>query len=173
MFSDDGLKIFDKKSGDKNTSISLGHKVGIKLLKQSEKNIKKKMNIILTRPLIDTENLMQELFNLGHKIMHIPTLKIHQNASLENINIEDYIVFVLQVLMLLEILKQTMRKKILFVFVWDRLLKKLLDHSGFTKTISASGNVHALKKFNYEFIDLNEKSKIAYICGDQIFLRTR
>ena len=34
------------------------------------------MNIILTRPLNDTENLMQELFSLGHKIMHVPTLKI-------------------------------------------------------------------------------------------------
>ena len=39
------------------------------------------MNIILTRPLNDTENLMQELFNLGHKIMHIPTLKI-TNANI-------------------------------------------------------------------------------------------
>ena len=47
------------------------------------------MNIILTRPLNDTENLMQELFSLGHKIMHIPTLKI-KNANLEKINIEDY-----------------------------------------------------------------------------------
>ena len=34
------------------------------------------MNIILTRPLIDTENLMTELLKLGHNIIHIPTLKI-------------------------------------------------------------------------------------------------
>ena len=47
------------------------------------------MNIILTRPLNDTENLMQELFSLGHKIMHIPTLKI-KKANKEKINIEDY-----------------------------------------------------------------------------------
>ena len=47
------------------------------------------MNIILTRPLNDIENLMQDLFNLGHKIMHIPTLKI-KNANLETINIENY-----------------------------------------------------------------------------------
>ena len=47
------------------------------------------MNIILTRPLNDTENLMQDLFNLGHKIMHIPTLKI-SNAYLNPIEIKDY-----------------------------------------------------------------------------------
>ena len=58
-------------------------------MKKSEGNYKKKMNIILTRPLNDIENLMQDLFNLGHKIMHIPTLKI-KNANLETINIENY-----------------------------------------------------------------------------------
>ena len=34
------------------------------------------MNILITRPLIDTEDLMGKLFSLGHKIIHVPTLKI-------------------------------------------------------------------------------------------------
>ena len=34
------------------------------------------MNILITRPLIDSENLMEKLFSMGHKILHIPTLKI-------------------------------------------------------------------------------------------------
>ena len=34
------------------------------------------MNILITRPLIDSEDLMGKLFSLGHKIVHIPTLKI-------------------------------------------------------------------------------------------------
>ena len=34
------------------------------------------MNILITRPLIDSEDLMGKLFSLGHKIIHIPTLKI-------------------------------------------------------------------------------------------------
>ena len=33
------------------------------------------MNIIITRPLIDSEDLMGKLFSLGHKIIHVPTLK--------------------------------------------------------------------------------------------------
>ena len=34
------------------------------------------MNILLTRPLIDAEDLMGKFFSLGHKIIHFPTLKI-------------------------------------------------------------------------------------------------
>ena len=34
------------------------------------------MNILITRPLIDAEDLMGKFFSLGHKIIHIPTLKI-------------------------------------------------------------------------------------------------
>ena len=51
------------------------------------------MNIILTRPLNDTENLMQELFSLGHKIMHIPTLKI-SNSYLDPIEIKNFNAFI-------------------------------------------------------------------------------
>ena len=34
------------------------------------------MNILITRPLIDAEDLMEKFFNFGHKIIHLPTLKI-------------------------------------------------------------------------------------------------
>ena len=34
------------------------------------------MNILITRPLIDAEDIMSKLFSLGHKIIHLPTLKI-------------------------------------------------------------------------------------------------
>ena len=34
------------------------------------------MNILTTRPLIENEDLMAKLFSLGHKIIHVPTLKI-------------------------------------------------------------------------------------------------
>ena len=51
------------------------------------------MNIIITRPLIDTENLMKDFFHLGHKIMHIPTLKI-SNAYLDPIETKNFNAFI-------------------------------------------------------------------------------
>ena len=34
------------------------------------------MNILITRPLIESEDLMGKLFSLGHKITYMPTLRI-------------------------------------------------------------------------------------------------
>ena len=48
------------------------------------------MNIIITRPLIDSEDLMGKLFSLGHKIIHVPTLKISK-AKLDPIDSEKYL----------------------------------------------------------------------------------
>ena len=45
------------------------------------------MNILITRPLIDTEDLMGKLFSLGHRIIHVPNLKI-SSAELNAINPE-------------------------------------------------------------------------------------
>ena len=47
------------------------------------------MNILITRPLIDTEDLMGKLFSLGHKIIHVPTLKI-SSVKLSTFNSEKY-----------------------------------------------------------------------------------
>ena len=46
------------------------------------------MNIILTRPLLDTEDLMSKLLSMGHKIIHVPTLKISK-AQNEILNLEN------------------------------------------------------------------------------------
>ena len=51
------------------------------------------MNILITRPLIDAEDLMGKMFSLGHKIIHLPTLKILP-AKLKPINSEFYNAFV-------------------------------------------------------------------------------
>ena len=47
------------------------------------------MNILITRPLIDSEDLMGKLFSLGHKIIHVPTLKI-SSIKKEFIDISQY-----------------------------------------------------------------------------------
>ena len=47
------------------------------------------MNILITRPLIDAEDLMGKLFSLGHKIIHIPTLKI-SSIKIEPIDANKY-----------------------------------------------------------------------------------
>ena len=125
------------------------------------------MNIILTRPLNDTENLMQELFSLGHKIMHVPTLKI-KKANIEKINIEDYNALVFTSSNAVWNLNINGEKKNIKCFCVGSVTEKIARLSGFTKTISASGNVNALKNLIINSDQINEKSKIAYFCGDNI-----
>ena len=47
------------------------------------------MNIIITRPLIDAEDLMMNFFKSGHKVVHMPTLSI-TSANMEPINTKEY-----------------------------------------------------------------------------------
>ena len=60
------------------------------------------MNILITRPLIDSEDLMGKLFSLGHKIIHIPTLKISA-VNTSPVDAKNMMHLFLQALMLLEI----------------------------------------------------------------------
>ena len=127
------------------------------------------MNIILTRPLNDIENLMQDLFNLGHKIMHIPTLKI-KNANLETINIENYNALIFTSSNAVKNLNVKGEKKNIKCFCVGSVTEKIARLSGFTNTISASGNVNALKNLIVNSKELKKSDDLAYICGDQITL---
>ena len=127
------------------------------------------MNIILTRPLNDTENLMQELFKLGHKIMHIPTLKI-SSANLNPIEINKFKALVFTSSNAVRNLKVKDNKKDIICFCVGSITEKIARANGFTKTISASGNVNALKNLILNSKELKKNDKLAYICGDQITL---
>ncbi len=127
------------------------------------------MNIILTRPLNDTENLMNELFNLGHKIMHVPTLKI-TSANIEPLNIKNYNALVFTSSNAVKNLQVIGEKKNIRCFCVGSVTEKVARLSGFSNTISASGNVNALKNLMLSSKELKKNDKLAYICGDQITL---
>ena len=127
------------------------------------------MNIILTRPLNDTENLMQELFSLGHKIMHVPTLKI-RSANLEKINLENYNALIFTSSNAVKNLSVMGEKKNIKCFCVGSVTEKIARLNGFAKTISASGNVNALKNLIINSKELKKSNSLAYICGDQITL---
>ena len=125
------------------------------------------MNIILTRPLNDTENLMRELFNLGHKIMHIPTLKI-SSAKLEPIKIKNYKALIFTSSNAVKNLKIEGDKKDIKCFCVGSITEKIARQKGYNNTLSAGGTVNALKNLIINSHLINEKSKIAYFCGDNI-----
>ena len=127
------------------------------------------MNIILTRPLNDIENLMSELFSLGHKIMHIPTLKI-VNTNLDPISICNYKALIFTSSNAVRNIKIKEKRKNIKCFCVGSITEKIARTSGFTETISASGNINALKNLIINSKEIKKNDKLAYICGDQITL---
>ena len=125
------------------------------------------MNILITRPLIDIEDLMGKLFSLGHKIIHVPTLKI-SSARLSPINPEKYNAFIFTSANAIRNLKLSKVDSKKLCFCVGSITEKIVRQQGFVNTISAGGTVNALKNIIINSENLDKKKFLAYLCGDNI-----
>ena len=125
------------------------------------------MNILITRPLIDTEDLMSKLFSLGHKIIHVPTLKI-SSAELDPINSEKYNAFIFTSANAIRNLKLSKIENKKLCFCVGSITEKIVRQQGYNNTISAGGTVNALKNIIINSEELDKKKILAYVCGDNI-----
>ena len=121
----------------------------------------------MTRPLIDAEDLMGKLFSLGHKIIHFPTLKILP-ANSKPIDADKYNAFIFTSANAIRSLKVIKQDKNKLCFCVGAITEKIARSKGYNNTISAGGTVNALKNLIINSSQINKKSKIAYICGDNI-----
>ena len=124
------------------------------------------MNILITRPLIDAEDLMGKLFSLGHKIVHIPTLKVKPitNQECDAKNYDAFIFTSANAIRNLKLLNEDKKK---LCFCVGSITEKIVRQKGYSNTISAGGNVNALKNIILNS-DFDKRKKIAYFCGDYI-----
>ena len=125
------------------------------------------MNILITRPLIDAEDLMGKFFSLGHKIIHIPTLKI-SSTKVEPIDANQYNAFIFTSANAIRNLKVIKQDKSKLCFCVGAITEKIARLTGYNNTISAGGTVNALKNLIISSSQINENSKIAYFCGDNV-----
>ena len=125
------------------------------------------MNIIITRPLIDSEDLMGKLFSLGHQIIHVPTLQILP-ADVAPINPDKYEAYIFTSANAIRNLKLEKVDKKKLCFCVGAITEKIVRQKGYSNTISAGGNVNALKNIILNSENLNKKNFLAYFCGDNI-----
>ena len=125
------------------------------------------MNILITRPLIDAEDLMEKLFAYGHKIIHLPTLKI-STVETELVNPDNFDAFVFTSTNAVRNLQLTSTNKSLHCFCVGSITEKIARQSGFVNTSSAGGTVNALKNLIMISDKINKNSNLAYFCGDNI-----
>ena len=120
------------------------------------------MNIIFTRPLIDSEDLMMNFFKSGYKVIHMPTLSI-ASANMEPIDARYYDGLIFTSANAVRFLKMKHDDKKIKCFCVGSLTERSLRLKGFNNTVAATGTVNALKN-----IIINSERNIknlAYLCG--------
>ncbi len=125
------------------------------------------MNILITRPLIDSEDLMGKLFSLGHKIVHIPTLKISA-ARVDPVDAKKYGAFIFTSANAIRNLKLNNQDTNKICFCVGSITEKIVRQKGYNNTISAGGTINALKNIISNSDQIDKKKSIAYFCGDYI-----
>ena len=123
------------------------------------------MNILITRPLIDSEDLMGKLFSLGHKIVHIPTLKISE-ANASPVDGKKYDAFIFTSANAIRNLKLNNHDTSKICFCVGSITEKIVRQKGYHNTISAGGTINALKNIILNSDQIDKKKSIAYFCGD-------
>jgi len=123
------------------------------------------MNILITRPLIDSEDLMGKLFSLGHKIIHIPTLKISE-ANAAPVDAKKYDAFIFTSANAIRNLKLNNQDISKICFCVGSITEKIVRQKGYHNTISAGGTINALKNIILNSDQIDKKKSIAYFCGD-------
>ena len=110
---------------------------------------------------------MGKLFSLGHKIIHVPTLKISSN-SLSPIDPEKYSAFIFTSANAIRNLRLSKDDKKKLCFCVGAITEKIARQQGYNNTISAGGTVNALKNIISNSDNLDKKKVLAYFCGDNI-----
>jgi len=110
---------------------------------------------------------MGKLFSLGHKIIHIPTLKISV-ANINPINATKYDAFIFTSANAIRNLKLINSDKDKICFCVGSITEKIVRQAGYNHTISAGGTVNALKNIILNSDQIDKKKLIAYFCGDNI-----
>jgi len=116
---------------------------------------------------MDAEDLMEKLFAYGHKIIHLPTLKI-STLETELVNPDNFDAFIFTSANAVRNLKLTSTNKSVHCFCVGSITEKIARQSGFINTSSAGGTVNALKNLIMVSDKVNKNANLAYFCGDNI-----
>ena len=116
---------------------------------------------------MDAEDLMEKFFAYGHKIIHLPTLKI-STLETELVNPDNFDAFIFTSANAVRNLKLTSTNKSVHCFCVGSITEKIARQSGFINTSSAGGTVNALKNLIMVSDKVNKNANLAYFCGDNV-----
>ena len=124
------------------------------------------MHIMLTRPLEDSTELILKFKSLGHKVSHLPVIKINK-IELLNLDFANYAGIIFTSANAVKNLDTKSIKKNIYCFCVGFATEKQALKKGFQNIYSAGGNVENLKEIILQNFNKNN-GKLLYISGEII-----
>jgi len=124
------------------------------------------MHILLTRPLEDSKDLIIKFKSLGHKVSHLPVIKI-KSIEYNQPNFLNYKGIIFTSANAVKNLNLTKINRNINCFCVGSSTEKIVKENGFQNIFSAEGNVNNLKEIILQNFDKKEGS-LLYISGEII-----
>jgi len=124
------------------------------------------MHILLTRPLEDCSEMILKFKSLGHKVSHLPLLRVDK-INYDEINFLDYRAIIFTSANAIKFLEIKKIDKNLLCFCVGNVTEKKARSVGFQNVIAAEGNVENLKELILQNFD-KKNGKLIYVSGETI-----
>ena len=124
------------------------------------------MHIMLTRPLEDSTELILKFKSLGHKVSHLPVIRINK-LDLLNLDFTNYAGIIFTSANAVKNLDTKSIKKNIYCFCVGFATEKLALKKGFQNIYAAGGNVENLKEIILQNFNKNN-GKLLYVSGEII-----
>jgi len=122
------------------------------------------MHILLTRPLDDCKDLILKFKSLGHKVSHLPVIKI-KSIEYDEPNFNNYNGIIFTSANSVKNLNLKKINKKINCFCVGSATEKIAKQSGFQNIFCADGNVNNLKEIILQNFD-NTKGNLLYVSGE-------
>ncbi len=122
------------------------------------------MHILLTRPLDDCKELILRFKSLGHKVSHLPVIKI-QNINYDKININEFGGIIFTSANAIKNLNTSDINKKINCFCVGSSTENAAKQNGFQNIFCAEGNVNNLKEVILQNFD-NRSGNLLYVSGE-------
>ena len=124
------------------------------------------MHILLTRQLDDCKDLIIKFKSLGHKVSHLPVIKI-ESLEYEKIDFNDYKGIIFTSANAVKNLNLENINKKINCFCVGSATEKIVKQKGFQNIFCAEGNVNNLKEIILQSFDCKQGS-LLYVSGQII-----
>ena len=122
------------------------------------------MHILLTRPLDDCKELILRFKSLGHKVSHLPVIKI-QNVNYDKVNINEFSGIIFTSANAIKNLNTSDINKKINCFCVGSSTENVAKQNGFQNIFCAEGNVNNLKEVILQNFDYSS-GNLLYVSGE-------